>query len=388
MMVAVRRPRVAVMTTALLFIGGVCVGEGHTVAGNRFGQKLPLPPLDTSWASRAGGSTQTASGGDGWRGAHLGRQERQTNGRGDNDNGASDTTSNNSGRSVGTIIFASLIFGGVFLYTCFVCFGRRKRGQVSDRAWRDANRQLLGPLPPGWVVARDPLSGRPYYQNVYTRETQWDRPSFEPFDIGDRVDITGGGREGTVRWFGDIDGQPRIGVLLDEPFGNGDGTVGGVRRFSCEVGRGAFVDPVAAVRIGPAVVIPPPYTVVPAELPPTPAAPPSPGPSIRSLPPPYATTDPCDPSVAQSVQPSGLLGGLAAVPATALRGVAKSASLPAAPTAGPPLPALSEDEASELSSLKDTLRASTDVGAVGAAGARISEIERNTGVIAQESRLV
>lgn len=36
---------------------------------------------------------------------------------------------------------------------------------------------LFPPLYPGWEEARDPTSGKPYYYNSQTGETQWDRPS-------------------------------------------------------------------------------------------------------------------------------------------------------------------------------------------------------------------
>mmetsp|Transcript_23048 Transcript_23048/g.54405 ORF Transcript_23048/g.54405 Transcript_23048/m.54405 type:complete len:337 (+) Transcript_23048:84-1094(+) len=40
------------------------------------------------------------------------------------------------------------------------------------------HQQNSQPLPPGWVEARDPSSGKVYYCNPQTRETKWERPSF------------------------------------------------------------------------------------------------------------------------------------------------------------------------------------------------------------------
>ena len=35
----------------------------------------------------------------------------------------------------------------------------------------------FGPLPPGWSMAIDASTGRTYYQNDYTQETQWEPPA-------------------------------------------------------------------------------------------------------------------------------------------------------------------------------------------------------------------
>ena len=40
--------------------------------------------------------------------------------------------------------------------------------------WREQEPQ---PLPPGWVEATDPSSGKVYYCNPHTRETKWERPT-------------------------------------------------------------------------------------------------------------------------------------------------------------------------------------------------------------------
>ena len=41
---------------------------------------------------------------------------------------------------------------------------------------RQTQQQVQPPLPPGWVEATDPNSGKVYYCNPHTRQTKWERP--------------------------------------------------------------------------------------------------------------------------------------------------------------------------------------------------------------------
>lgn len=56
-------------------------------------------------------------------------------------------------------------------------------------------------------------------------------------------------RRGTIRFVGSIPSLPGlrdapwIGIELDEPTGKNDGSVNGVRHFTCEMNRGVFVRP-------------------------------------------------------------------------------------------------------------------------------------------------
>uniref|UniRef100_A0A7S0RMZ6 CAP-Gly domain-containing protein n=1 Tax=Chlamydomonas leiostraca TaxID=1034604 RepID=A0A7S0RMZ6_9CHLO len=65
--------------------------------------------------------------------------------------------------------------------------------------------------------------------------------------VGARCSVDPGDRRGEVMFVGkDVAGLPLgwwVGVKYDEPLGKNDGTVGGVRRFTCPPGYGGFVRP-------------------------------------------------------------------------------------------------------------------------------------------------
>ncbi|KAK3829174.1 MAG: CAP Gly-rich domain-containing protein [Benniella sp.] len=67
--------------------------------------------------------------------------------------------------------------------------------------------------------------------------------------VGERCEVDVGGdalkRRGTVRFIGSTEFQPGvwIGVQYDEPLGKNDGTVQGVRYFTCPANYGSFVRP-------------------------------------------------------------------------------------------------------------------------------------------------
>lgn len=61
---------------------------------------------------------------------------------------------------------------------------------------------------------------------------------------GVRVKVTGAGvngSEGTVKFVGEIKGNEKVGVALDEKIGKNDGSVAGTRYFECPQGHGVFV---------------------------------------------------------------------------------------------------------------------------------------------------
>jgi tubulin-folding cofactor B len=60
--------------------------------------------------------------------------------------------------------------------------------------------------------------------------------------LGSRCELTPGQRRGVVSWTGQLDTAKGywVGVRLDEPVGQNDGTLQGVSYFCCEAGCGAF----------------------------------------------------------------------------------------------------------------------------------------------------
>ena len=64
--------------------------------------------------------------------------------------------------------------------------------------------------------------------------------------VGDRCQVTLGGRRGTVRFVGKMEQLPPgywIGIEYDEPAGKHDGFIRGKRYFQCPMGHGAFLRP-------------------------------------------------------------------------------------------------------------------------------------------------
>lgn len=65
--------------------------------------------------------------------------------------------------------------------------------------------------------------------------------------VGDRCEVSPGGRRGTVRWVGVLDeknparGGYWVGIVLDEPTGKNDGSFNGKSLFKCAPNYGVFV---------------------------------------------------------------------------------------------------------------------------------------------------
>lgn len=55
--------------------------------------------------------------------------------------------------------------------------GDRASHQGATQNTRQGQQQVQPQLPPGWVEATDPNSGKVYYCNPHTRETKWERPT-------------------------------------------------------------------------------------------------------------------------------------------------------------------------------------------------------------------
>eukprot|EP00210_Caulerpa_lentillifera_P000709 g686.t1 len=71
-------------------------------------------------------------------------------------------------------------------------------------------------------------------------------------NVGDRCQVDPGEKRGTVQFVGPISQlKPGIwvGICYDEPLGKNDGSLNGVKYFSCEANYGSFVRP-TVVRVG------------------------------------------------------------------------------------------------------------------------------------------
>ncbi|XP_022247769.1 CAP-Gly domain-containing linker protein 1-like isoform X2 [Limulus polyphemus] len=68
--------------------------------------------------------------------------------------------------------------------------------------------------------------------------------STEDFTIGDKIWVNGN-KSGYIQYLGETQFAPGqwAGVVLDEPLGKNDGSVGSIRYFQCEPNRGVFVRP-------------------------------------------------------------------------------------------------------------------------------------------------
>ncbi|EGD78659.1 hypothetical protein PTSG_01638 [Salpingoeca rosetta] len=93
----------------------------------------------------------------------------------------------------------------------------------------------------------------PEYQKQLEEAQKEEEDMVKAMKVGDRCecDTTKGTQRGTVRFIGPTEFKEGlwIGVQLDEPFGKNDGSVKGVRYFSCPPKYGAFLKP-KAVRVG------------------------------------------------------------------------------------------------------------------------------------------
>jgi len=89
------------------------------------------------------------------------------------------------------------------------------------------------------------------------RQAEQDRAAQDAdpsFVVGARCEVRAGKRRGEVRFVGPVPAlgtgsAPWVGVALDEPMGSNDGSVNGVRLFTCAAKYGAFVRP-ENVRVG------------------------------------------------------------------------------------------------------------------------------------------
>jgi tubulin-folding cofactor B len=111
------------------------------------------------------------------------------------------------------------------------------------------------PLPPGFTV--DPASGQvvrmpnapPSTDEVPPSSTteieEYNERSVRHALLSCRCQVSPGGRRGIVRWTGELEGKPGwwVGVELDEPVGQNDGALMGIRYFVCTAGEkhGCFV---------------------------------------------------------------------------------------------------------------------------------------------------
>jgi tubulin-folding cofactor B len=106
------------------------------------------------------------------------------------------------------------------------------------------------PLPPGFEVdpstkqvVRASTAGTASADSPFAREAEYDEASVEHAVLSRRCQVSPGGRRGLVRWTGKLEGKPGwwIGVELDEPVGQNDGSLDGARYFTADAKRGCFV---------------------------------------------------------------------------------------------------------------------------------------------------
>jgi tubulin-folding cofactor B len=109
------------------------------------------------------------------------------------------------------------------------------------------------PLPPGFEV--DPSTGQVVRAkkanpapaattgSPSATDAEYDEASVQHALLSSRCQVSPGGRRGAVRWTGKLENKPGwwIGVELDEPVGQNDGSLDGVRYFSTDAKRGSFV---------------------------------------------------------------------------------------------------------------------------------------------------
>lgn len=80
-------------------------------------------------------------------------------------------------------------------------------------------------------------------------EEAWDEVEARGIGIAKRCRLgADSARRGIIAFVGDVEEIPGlkgpwVGVVLDEPLGKNDGSVGGKRYFACEAKKGVFVRP-------------------------------------------------------------------------------------------------------------------------------------------------
>lgn len=98
-----------------------------------------------------------------------------------------------------------------------------------EQLQRDPNWSMSGSASKNWTEADLDESNKPEMR------------------VGDRVEVTPGGKRGEIRFVDhglkDLPGGWWIGIRYDEPVGKNDGVVKGVRYFSAEKAHGALVRP-------------------------------------------------------------------------------------------------------------------------------------------------
>ncbi|KAG1711212.1 CAP-Gly domain-containing linker protein 1 [Nymphon striatum] len=123
--------------------------------------------------------------------------------------------------------------------------GRRPRRKTPQKLGKEPKRDYPAPYRSEcwdwWDLAQlqsgmdfHSVNSKGHYPGVLTENT-------DDFIIGDRVWV-GGTKPGYIQFIGDTKFAPGewAGIVLDEPIGKNDGSLGGIRYFMCEPKRGVF----------------------------------------------------------------------------------------------------------------------------------------------------
>lgn len=100
------------------------------------------------------------------------------------------------------------------------------------------------PLPDGFVVEDGQVKAVECDgEEEEDPEVTFDEASIQHAIVGERCQVTPGGRRGRIAWTGRLDKKPGfwIGIILDEPMGNNDGSLESTRYFECLDKHGCFV---------------------------------------------------------------------------------------------------------------------------------------------------